>query len=239
MNYNNLYKAIIKNYGVQDKPTGFYAERHHIKPKCIGGTNDATNLTYVPARVHFILHRILCKVYPNEHKLAFAFWAMCNQLHGDVTREYKVTSRVFDTARKGFAIANSELHSGKTISEEHRKRLSIVMKGNTYAGKGKDNSNYGKPRSDNVRDSIRETKLANPTKNGQFKGYYVTPFGKFANVRLASEVTGFNQTMIRRYCNNPDKVVTTPMLNQSEFLISEHVGKLLSELGWGFEPIEI
>jgi hypothetical protein len=77
MNYNQLYTSIIEKYGVVEKPKSGYYERHHIVPKCLGGLDEVENLVYVSARVHLLLHWILCKIHPKNVKLAHAFFSMC------------------------------------------------------------------------------------------------------------------------------------------------------------------
>ena len=52
-----------------------YHERHHIVPKCMGGTNDEDNLIDLFAREHYEAHRLLVLENPNNHKLAYA-WSM-------------------------------------------------------------------------------------------------------------------------------------------------------------------
>ena len=47
-NYNDFICEIITNFGQHRKtlpnPNGLIYERHHIKPRCIGGTDDIFNL---------------------------------------------------------------------------------------------------------------------------------------------------------------------------------------------------
>ena len=43
-----------------------YKERHHIIPKCMGGTNDETNLIDLYAREHFDAHKMLAEIYEKE-----------------------------------------------------------------------------------------------------------------------------------------------------------------------------
>jgi hypothetical protein len=73
-----------------------YTEKHHIIPKSMGGTNKKDNLTNLTAKEHFICHKILCELYPNNEKLKYAFWAMCNQRKN---RDYIVSSRDYEYAK--------------------------------------------------------------------------------------------------------------------------------------------
>lgn len=235
MNYLKTYEAIITRYGSVRKPQDFYSERHHIIPRSVGGTDDALNLTYLPARVHFICHRLLCKIYPESSKLKFAFWAMCNQLNGDIQRNYKITSRAFQTAREQFSVANSKLHSGKKLSPEHLEIIRNHIKTNNPHKSGEESHLFGIPRKAEVVSKIRKTKLAHPERNANFKGYYVTPEGTFASAPQAAQNTAYKIDTIRKFCANPDKIVTKQML-VNPCLSQEHVGKRLRDLGWDFLP---
>jgi phosphoglycolate phosphatase-like HAD superfamily hydrolase len=48
-----------------------YTERHHIIPRCIGGTDVKENLVDLTAREHFICHRLLVNIHPDNNKLKF------------------------------------------------------------------------------------------------------------------------------------------------------------------------
>ncbi len=73
MNYNKIYYDLTH----QDKVYDCYTEKHHIIPKCLGGSNDVSNIVVLNAREHYIAHWILTKVYPKNRKLLYAFGAMC------------------------------------------------------------------------------------------------------------------------------------------------------------------
>lgn len=234
MNYIKLYSKIIDKHGTVIKPKDGYYERHHIVPKCIGGTNLEDNLTYVSARVHFVLHRLLCKIHPTEGKLIFAFWAMCNQKTGDVVRTYKVTSATYQIAKEQFAEENSKRHKGKKMSKEWVDNLRVRMTGNKINPKGSLNKLTGVARSQDVKAKISKTKQDNPLDLPSFKGFYVTPFGIFSNVPLATRASGVSQYSIRVYCEN-GRVVTEQLVRYSKgILTASQVGMLLQEIGWYF-----
>src|SRR5882672_8941090 len=52
---------------------GEYYERHHIMPKCMGGTNDFWNIVNLTFREHFLVHWILPKMTTGKTK-----WKMMN-----------------------------------------------------------------------------------------------------------------------------------------------------------------
>jgi hypothetical protein len=237
MNYLNIYTSIIENAkSVNRKRIKLeYFEKHHIVPKCIGGTNDATNLVLLTAKEHFICHHLLTKIY-NNPKLKFAFWAMCNQLTGDVDRKYKITSAVYKKAKEIFAIENSKRHSGKKMPESHSIASSKRWKENNPNKPGVLSHFFGISKSAEAKAKISETKKNNPEKNAAFKGYYITPAGKFASSTLASEATGIFVENVRRRCSSPSTTINKRHLVSNKDLSSNDLGKSFKELGWDFLP---
>lgn len=75
-----------------------YHERHHIVPKCMGGSNDKENLIDLFAREHFEAHRLLALENPENEKLVYAWGCMAFVKRKDTDR-YKVTPDEYEEAR--------------------------------------------------------------------------------------------------------------------------------------------
>lgn len=137
MDYEKLYKNIVKTHGYISKPTEGYYERHHIVPACIGGKNDAENLIYISARCHLLLHWLLCRIYPKNIKLAHAFFMMCT-MSNDRQQRVIPKSRVFEEARRRKSQAQSQLLKGSTLQfnskESNEKRLATAKINKSYSG---------------------------------------------------------------------------------------------------------
>lgn len=76
MNYTKIYDKIInkaKSRTIDDKT---YYEVHHIVPQCLNGTNEENNLVKLTLKEHYICHKLLCEIYPENRSLAYAFWMM-------------------------------------------------------------------------------------------------------------------------------------------------------------------
>lgn len=78
--YLNFIQDIIKTRGQWSPPTAYW-EGHHIIPKCLGGEGHArskhSNIIRLTAAEHFKAHKLLVELFPDNSKLAYAFWAMC------------------------------------------------------------------------------------------------------------------------------------------------------------------
>lgn len=109
MNYEKIYNQIVAR--AKTRKLEGYKERHHIIPKCMGGTNDKENLVLLTAREHFICHWLLVRIYPNNKKLIYSFHAMCKQNKSG--NRYLPSSRVYKEAKELFKQTYIPWNKGK------------------------------------------------------------------------------------------------------------------------------
>lgn len=79
MIYSDLYNEIINDAlkrGLDKKKLEGYFERHHIIPRCMGGTNDKSNLVLLTAREHYICHKDLYLNNQDNNMLFYAWFMM-------------------------------------------------------------------------------------------------------------------------------------------------------------------
>ena len=88
-----------------------YKERHHVIPRCMGGTDAKSNMVYLTAKEHFVAHKLLVRMYPDVRGLWFALVAM-----GRVA-EYK--ARIFASERRRAA----EMRKGFKYTEASRQKM--------------------------------------------------------------------------------------------------------------------
>ena len=119
MDYKRVYDNIIHKAKSENrkKTKEVYYEKHHIIPRCIGWNDEKDNAVLLTAKEHFICHMLLCEIN-DEPKLKYAFWAMCNQVFGDVKRDYQISSSTYERAKKQFAENFSTFM--KNLPEEKR-----------------------------------------------------------------------------------------------------------------------
>lgn len=186
MNYKTIYEDLI-NRGIKERRVKrrkssslfVYYENHHILPKCLGGTNDVSNLVLLTPEEHFLAHQLLVKIYPDEYKLLLALLRMSgkgneyrscnNKLYGWIRRrinEKRVVS--VETRLKMSLAAKSQSDEKKaSISAKLKGRIS-PNKGNKYTDeqkaqmgksrKGKPGANLGKTFSEETKRKMSEAK---------------------------------------------------------------------------------
>jgi len=130
MEYLKLYNTIIERS--KNRNIAGYVEKHHIVPKCLGGTNEKSNIALLTAKEHYICHKLLCEIYPNENRLKYAFWRMCNVANNKYQdRNYIVPARVYSRIKTEIASVTSK--RTKNYSAEMRKligeKISKKLKG--------------------------------------------------------------------------------------------------------------
>lgn len=138
--FMNRYKKFIEFYQ-NNLPEGF-VERHHIIPKCMGGSNDKSNLVLLPVRAHFIAHYLLHKAYPENASLAhsFAMMGVNNNHQKRSSKLYEKSKVARSTALKGKPRpewVKEKLRKPKTSTEnykkaktkEHKEAISKALKG--------------------------------------------------------------------------------------------------------------
>lgn len=131
-----------------------YTETHHIIPKCLGGSNDDSNLVELTAREHLICHRLLVKMYPNNISIHRAYNAMGTRCgfssklfeesrkfissHQTGTKLSKEIREKMSKTRKGVPkTEETKAKMSKPKTEETKRKMSLAQKGNTKGCKNK------------------------------------------------------------------------------------------------------
>jgi hypothetical protein len=122
MNYQKIYNQIIER--AKNRVLEGYKEKHHIIPKCLGGSNEKENLVELTAREHFLCHMLLCEIYPNENKLKHALFLMSIGKQKAKVNHYAIGSRVYERLKKEY----SEFLTDKKQSIETKNKKSESMK---------------------------------------------------------------------------------------------------------------
>jgi len=220
MNYQKLYNNIITNAQSKNRKKSKleYFENHHILPRCLGGSNDKSNLVLLTFKEHYIAHHLLVKNSNNiihKSKLAMAFNILMNTSKDKLNEcDNFITIKVWkfnlqfirhlESSKLKISAANKD----KIISYQHKNILSVIKSG----------------------------KL-NPCN----KGEYITPFGHFYGSTEAEYVSGINSKTISNWCINNNKIISNRNITQSYYLKSlspSPLGKTFKEIGFSFIDLQ-
>jgi hypothetical protein len=119
MDYKKHYENLIKSRLNRKLKKGVYYEKHHIIPKCWGGSNKKENIIKLTAREHYIAHWLLYRIRPTSNGTALAFWRMTFPGGKFTERNYKISARAYSEAKSAMAEANRKLNTGKKVKKEH------------------------------------------------------------------------------------------------------------------------
>lgn len=183
MDYQKIYNQIIDRAKKENrkKGQGIYYEAHHVVPKCMGGEGRAEqwrthpNIVVLTAREHFLCHWLLCRIHPDNRKLAHAFWFMSKQKNKNQEREYTVSSRTYAEAVNNLKFTEEHKQNirktrvgKKTIVHPDTKEIKYVLSVelNDWIKLGWENTNYTKGKKNLLSDEGRK-KLAEARKKDQ------------------------------------------------------------------------
>lgn len=146
MNYLKHYQFLIERAKTREEPEFF--EKHHITPRCLGGSDSSSNIVKLTPREHFIAHLLLWKIHPEHQGLSFAVVMMGKRNN----RKYGFLKKVA-----------SEQNIAKT--PEEKKKRSERMKGNSYGvGPNKKKGHQGESHPMFGKKHTAEAKLASGEK---------------------------------------------------------------------------
>jgi len=101
MNYYKIYDRLIDRAKDRLLNIDVYVEKHHIKPKCLGGSDKNSNIVTLTAREHFIAHQLLLKIYPKHKGVVFGAFMLSKQGKVKSSRNYKWVREKFISLNRG------------------------------------------------------------------------------------------------------------------------------------------
>lgn len=114
--YRKHYERLINR--AKERVIEGYSEKHHIIPKCLGGTNDKENYARLSASEHYVAHQLLCKAFPKVRKLSYA--AKMMTIHD---KDGRGNNKLYSWIRKRVVDAV------KNMPKEQRAKLALAATG--------------------------------------------------------------------------------------------------------------
>lgn len=206
---------------------------HHIVPKCIGGSNDDSNLIKLTVKHHIIAHMLLSKAYPENDKLLFAAVMMTSikdengNLHRVSVKIAAEISEKYSLGQRGKILSEetknkmSKSRLGHKTSDETKQKISISEKGKEVSREtrlksvGKEFSEERKKKlseiSSRIRsDEDRKKKLSDKLKSRGDKnnttGYLVIvdDATTYQSQKEAASSLNISVDTLKRWAQNPD-----------------------------------
>lgn len=122
--YTSFIKSCISKNVITPPPC---IEKHHIIPKCLGGSDYVTNIAELTPRQHYIAHAMLSVLYKENLKIQQAFWIM---VHGNDNHERKYNSNLYNFLKS----RRSELMKG-SMPEQFEEFSSGKCNSKMFSGK--------------------------------------------------------------------------------------------------------
>lgn len=97
--YREVYGKIIARAKTREPLTG-YVEKHHIIPRCMGGSDDADNIVPLTPEEHYVCHQLLVKLHPNHLGLRRAVKMMT---YAAPTTRDRAKNKLYGWLRKSIA----------------------------------------------------------------------------------------------------------------------------------------
>jgi len=196
MNYSKIYHLLIEKAKLREI-NGYY-EKHHIIPRCLGGTNEKENLVNLTPEEHYLAHQLLVKIYPDNHALAKAAAMMMGN---------RPTNKMYGWVRKRFSLAKSIEQSGNGNSQYGSRwaHNPITKENKKIKGELDDGWVYGKYKEPKVdKKAILKEKREQKRKKeiDIYRKYYIiykdVGFDRFV------EITGYNKSkanLVQRFAH--------------------------------------
>lgn len=195
MNYQKIHDSII--HRARNRELSKPYERHHVVPKCFGGSNHKDNIVHLTFREHFLVHWLLTKITTGKDKAKMKTALHCLTNKMSVNAKRIISSWQYDLAKKDFSKnikgENNGMWGKKGPSHPAfgRRGALCAMSRKTgilnhmFGRRGKDAPCFGK------------TGL----QNGASKPVIEITTGKtYESIRIAAKELNLNPVMISRVC---------------------------------------
>ena len=138
MNYKQIHDDIISKAILENriKTKEKYYERHHIIPRCLGGTDEISNLVLLTPKEHYLIHKLLVEFNNYNKSLWLAVHRMTYSKNFKNRRNYRISSRKYEHLKVINREIVSQQNKNRKISDETRIKISNSGKGKRAWNKG-------------------------------------------------------------------------------------------------------
>lgn len=153
MNYQKHYDLLMSRARARTCPEG-YVEKHHVVPKCLGGSDDPSNLVILTAREHYVAHQLLVKLNPSDLRISYAALMMTRLGKSNG----RVNNRYYSWLKENYSRLQSMYMKERLKNTPNVSTKDSVRAIRKQAWLGENNPCYGKPNWDSIRAASAKTK---------------------------------------------------------------------------------
>ena len=132
MDYQKIYDNLIDR--ATRRISEGYVEKHHIVPRCLGGTDAKENIVSLYPEEHYLAHQLLVKIHPTHYGVLSA--AMLMTKHSKTDK--RMNNKLFGWLRKRASLLTkgvpkteeTKAKMRKPKSTEHRLNISKAQLAN-------------------------------------------------------------------------------------------------------------
>jgi hypothetical protein len=187
MNYAIIYVRLINRARRRGLVPGVHFEKHHISPKCLGGTDAPSNLVFLTPEEHYLAHQLLVKLHPSNGKIIWAAIAMTNTTSRSGAG--RRGNKLYGWLRRQFI----ERQRGREYSQETRAKIGEKSKARNQ---GAAHPMFGRKHSAETRAKISQGNLGKKHTPRAFSDLHRQ------NIALARQKKSWASTLGRRLANN-------------------------------------
>lgn len=126
MNYLRHYVDLCMRGVGRKLPPDVHVEKHHIVPKCMGGTDYFKNICWLTVKEHWLAHCLLVQIYPSNYNLLGSLDVMANSKAG---APHRASLKLKDWQKRRITAGHVLRRQSKKDKEEARKQLAEALKG--------------------------------------------------------------------------------------------------------------
>jgi hypothetical protein len=124
MDYLQVYYDLMER-ATYEKPDveGVEFELHHIWPVCLGGTDDRSNLVSLTTEEHFLAHKLLAKIMPDQRAITYAYYKMSfGEIDAKLTnKDYAAMNKAIDRFAREKDLDKYYEYEDKSFNLQQRK----------------------------------------------------------------------------------------------------------------------
>lgn len=229
MDYHKHYNALIQR--ARERSLSGYFERHHVIPRCLGGSNDASNIVHLLPEEHYVAHQLLCKMNPGYRGLAAAVVFLTSAGRNKV---YGWLKRRLSESMKGNKHHLRKEGPARTANQEYMRSERNPQKANPRCGER--HHFYGKKNpftwSEESKRKVSEGKIGQ--KNPMFG---IPPWENPASVGAANDVWAIADKIMKIHEDHPDWGYSKVSKSLSLDVVYRSLG-VLNKIKSGWDPLK-